>query len=117
MVKPPAARLTVIVPPELASGFRIAGAEVEASTDPAAIQAGLDSLLREGEPGIVGVYAPYYAALPTAVLDRCERATQPVVIPLPAGQGAGAGATHRARIAALLERAVGYHITFADEAG
>lgn len=117
MVKPPAARLTVIVPPELASGFRIAGAEVESSTDAPAIQASLDTLLHEGEPGIVGVYAPYYAALPAAMLARCERAIQPVVIPLPTGQGAGGGTTHRARIAALLERAVGYHITFADEAG
>ncbi len=117
MVKPPAARLTVIVPPELAAGFRIAGAEVEASADAPAIEASLDTLLQEGEPGIVGVYAPYHAALPTAVLERCERATQPVVIPLPTGHGVADGTTHRARIAALLERAVGYHITFADEAG
>jgi vacuolar-type H+-ATPase subunit F/Vma7 len=117
VVKPPAARLTLIVPPELASGFRIVGAEVEVSTDAPAIHASLDTLLNEGEPGIIGVYAPYFAALPAAIRDRCERATQPVVIPLPTGQGAGDGATHRARIAALLERAVGYHITFADEAG
>jgi vacuolar-type H+-ATPase subunit F/Vma7 len=117
VVKPPAARLTVIVPPELASGFRIAGAEVEESADDPAVNASLDALLRDGEPGIVGVYAPYYSALPPAMLDRCERAKQPVVIPLPTGQGAGDGTTHRARIAALLERAVGYHITFANEAG
>ena len=114
MVKEPVAHLTVIVPPELASGFRFAGAEVEEQADAAAGHAALDALLQEAEPGIVGVYAPYYAALSPALLEQCERAAQPIVVPLPAGQGEGDRASHRARIAALLERAVGYHITFAD---
>ena len=39
-----------------------------------------------------------------------------VKIPMPAGLGEGDATSHRARIAALLERAVGYHITFGDEA-
>lgn len=116
MVKRPVARLTVIVPPELESGFRIAGADVEESRDAAGTGVVLDALLDDAEPGIIGVYAPYYSTLPPALLERCERASQPVVIPLPSGQGEGGAASHRARIAALLERAVGYHITFADEA-
>lgn len=112
----PVARLTVLVPSELASGFRIAGAEVEESVDAAAAQVRLEELLAGSDPGVVGVYAPFHDALEPALLDRCERATDPIVIPLPAGLGEGDVASHRARIAALLERAVGYHITFADEA-
>jgi vacuolar-type H+-ATPase subunit F/Vma7 len=106
----------VVVPPELASGFTIAGADVEDATDATAAGQVLDTLLSAAEPGVVGVYAPFYSALPPAMLERCERAAQPVVIPLPAGTGEGGAAVHRARIAALLERAVGYHITFAGEA-
>ncbi len=112
----PAARFSVIVPPELASGFRIAGAEVVESSGVEAARTTLDSVLTEAAPGIIGVYAPFHQALGSTMLERCDRSTQPIVIPLPAGLGTGDGSGHRARIAALLERAVGYHITFSGEA-
>jgi vacuolar-type H+-ATPase subunit F/Vma7 len=108
--------LTVIVPPELASGFRIAGAAVEESSDVDAVVATLDAMLSEAAPGIVGVYEPFHAALAPGMLDRCDRSADPIVIPLPAGLGAGDRVGHRSRIAALLERAVGYHIAFSGEA-
>jgi vacuolar-type H+-ATPase subunit F/Vma7 len=112
-----AARLTVIVPPELASGFRLAGAGVDEASDVDDATAALEAMLDEAADGIVGVYAPFHAALPAELAERCDRITAPVVIPLPAGLGAGDPASHRARIAALLERAVGYHIAFSDEDG
>jgi vacuolar-type H+-ATPase subunit F/Vma7 len=110
------AQLTVIVPPELASGFRVAGAAVDESSEPDAAASRLEAMLDEAAPGIVGVYAPFHAALEPGLIDRCERSAEPFVIPLPAGLGTDDGAGHRARIAALLERAVGYHITFSGEA-
>ena len=112
----PVGHLTVIVPPELASGFRIAGAAVEESSDVDAAAAMLDAMLSEAAHGIVGVYAPFHAALEPGMLDRCDRSAEPIVIPIPAGLGSGDRSGHRARIAALLERAVGYHITFSGEA-
>ena len=116
MTPRPVGHLTVIVPPELASGFRIAGAAVEESSDVDTAAATLDAMLSEAAPGIVGVYALFHAALEPGMLERCDRSAEPIVIPLPTGLGAGDRVGRRARIAALLERAVGYHIAFSGEA-
>ncbi len=77
----------------------------------------MDALIGSGERGIAGVYAPFHSEFDPATQERYERSTDPIVMPLPAGlERADAGA-HRARIAAMLERAIGYHITFPHEAG
>ncbi|MDH3754683.1 MAG: V-type ATP synthase subunit F [Acidimicrobiia bacterium] len=111
----PATYLTVIVPSELASGFRIAGADVKESRDADAAAGILEAMIRGGDRGVVGVYSRYYAALDPALQERSERSLAPVVVPLPSGLEADEGVSQRARVAALLERAVGYHITFGDE--
>lgn len=116
MVTAPTGRVTVVVPPELAAGFRLAGVVVEEAAD-AADAEGILSAMIGGERGIAGVYAPFHAELDAAMQERCERSTDPIVVPLPAGLERADAAAHRARIAAMLERAVGFHITFPHEAG
>ncbi len=113
--KRPVARLTVIVPPELASGFRLAGIDVDGAIDVGEASAALTAMLDDALAGVAAVYAPFHAALAPELAERCDRSTDPIVVPLPAGLGTGDATGQRARIAALLERAVGYHIAFPDE--
>lgn len=108
------AQLRVVAPAELAPGFRLAGIDVSEAGDASGAADVLDAMLRDADPGIVGVHAPFYAALDPATIERCERATDPIVVPMPAGLGTADGGGHRARITALLQRAVGYHITFTE---
>ena len=117
MMTAPTGLLTVVVPPELASGFRLAGVVVQEAADAAAAEAIVDALIGGGERGIAGVYAPFHAELDAATQERYERSTEPIVMPLPAGLERADAGTHRARIAAMLERAIGYHISFPQEAG
>lgn len=117
MVSQPTGLLTVVVPSELATGFRLAGVVVQEASDAEAAEAIIDALIGGGERGIAGVYAPFHADFDPAAQERCERSAEPIVLPLPAGlERADAGA-HRARIAAMLERAIGFHISFPEEAG
>ncbi len=117
MVTQPTGLLTMVVPSELAAGFRLAGVVVQEASDAAGAEAIVDALIGEGERGVAGVYAPFHADFDPAVRERYERSADPIVLPLPAGlERADAGA-HRARIAAMLERAIGYHISFPQEAG
>lgn len=115
MVTDPTAQLTFIVPPELASGFRLAGLQVRSSVDAEEAAAILDELIADGDRGLVGLYEPYYTALASDQPGRSlDRLTEPIVVPVPTGLEA-VGVGPRARLGALLKRAVGYHMTFGDE--
>lgn len=109
------AHLAVVSPPELASGFRLAGAGVRPASSAEEAAAAVRELIAQGERGVIGVYEPFYIQFETRFRDRLEQSVSPVVIAVPSGFGSEEGLTRRARIAALLRRAVGYHITFGDD--
>ena len=109
------ARLMMIAPPELAVGFRLAGTDAVAVETAAETGAVLERLTADAEVGVIGVYAPFFEALPMETRLEYEDSVAPVVISVPVG-AAGTGARdHRARLAALLQRAIGYRITFGEE--
>jgi len=110
-----AAHLTIVSPPELAAGFRLAGAGVRPVVDPAQAASAVEELIAQGERGVIGVYEPFFLRFDSRVRDRLEQSIAPVVISVPAGFGTDEGVSRRARIAALLGRAVGYHITFGED--
>lgn len=107
--------LLVVVPPELAAGFRLAGTDTLVAAAPEEAAALLDRVLAEGERGIVAVYGPFFARLPADRRARLETSTSPVVMALPAGLGPETSAGRRARLAARLQRAIGFHVTFGEE--
>lgn len=107
--------VVVVVPPELETGFRLAGVEtVGAETAGEATQA-LEGLMSEDRGGVIAVYEPYLTEIPVEERAVFEASTFPVVVPLPAGLEKRDEESHRARISAMLSRAVGYHITFGEE--
>lgn len=108
------ARLRIIAPSELAVGFQLGGATVHAVEAASEAAETLDALVAEGERGVIGVYGPWFEEFDRTRRDRLEESVAPVVISVPSGLLVEPGAARRARLAGLLQRAVGYHITFEE---
>jgi vacuolar-type H+-ATPase subunit F/Vma7 len=107
--------LVIVVPPELGAWFRLAGAETRIADDARSARLRVEELFEEGERGVVAVYEPFFADFERGDRERLELSVAPVVVPLPSGIGAVGDAGRRARLAARLQRAVGYHVTFGEE--
>ncbi len=108
------ARLTMVAPPELAVGFRLAGTDAVGVDSPAELEAALDRLSADVEVGVIGVYAPFFDRLDPATRQAYEDSVAPVVIAVPLGAADTAARDHRARLASLLQRAIGYRISFGE---
>ncbi|MGD2042986.1 MAG: V-type ATP synthase subunit F [Acidimicrobiia bacterium] len=104
--------MVFVVPSELEVGFGLAGVEtVSADSEDKAADAIRDLVAGERR-ALVAVYEPFLSALGEQEREALESSLEPVVVPLPAGLERYDEDTHRARISAMLSRAVGYHITF-----
>jgi vacuolar-type H+-ATPase subunit F/Vma7 len=108
-------RLLVLTTRELAAGYRLAGAATVEVGSPAEAEAQLEELL-DREDGVIAVHAPYFHALGRALRRRLEALRTPLVVPLPAGLTADQVEDRRERLLRMLRQAVGYEITFGDEA-
>jgi vacuolar-type H+-ATPase subunit F/Vma7 len=111
------AHLVLVTPDELAVGFRLGGARALVARDTTHAEELTLELIADGERGVIGVYEPWMEQFDPEVRTRLEGSVAPVVVAVPAGLGDGGEDTRRARIASLVERAVGYHITFGEEGG
>lgn len=109
-------RLIVIVPPELENGFRLAGVEVHAAGDVAAATELIDRFVGERRAGVVSVYEPLLAALSEDRRRHLELSMRPVVIPIPSGLAGDGGDSRRSDLLARLQRAVGFQVTFGEDA-
>lgn len=104
--------MVVVVPSELASGFGLAGVETVTAEDEAEAATALHALMSGEGRALVAVYQPFLLSLDDQEREAAESSLEPVVVPLPAGLARYDEEGHRARISAMLSRAVGYHITF-----
>jgi vacuolar-type H+-ATPase subunit F/Vma7 len=107
-------RLLILTTPELAVGYRLAGATTLEVTTPDETRLTLEKLL-EDEDGVIAVHAPYFQALPQPLRQRLGLLSKPLVIALPAGTATEQSQDRRRRLLELLHQAVGYEITFGKE--
>lgn len=107
-------RLLILTTPELALGYRLAGATTREVATTQEAHAMLEALL-EHQDGVIAVHAPYFNALPHLFRRRLERIHSPLVVPLPAGTGPERADGRRKQLLDLLRQAVGYGIAFGDE--
>jgi len=105
--------ITVIVPPELADGYRLAGVHTEPAGTAAEAGDVLDRLTADTDrPGVVAVHPAYLRELGPRWQRPTARADGTMVIALPEGQAPGERAHGGESLRDLLARAVGYELTF-----
>ncbi len=109
------ARLVVLTDSESALGFALAGVEVFAVDDDETARARLIELLGDPGVGLIGLAEGFASRLDSGLRHRIDTSYRPVVVTLPAGGPVAGFATRREYLAALVRRAVGFHITFPGE--
>lgn len=107
----------MVTTPELAPGFRLAGAAVDVARSAEEAARAVAGHVAAPEGGIVAVHEPYLEAFDPALRRRLEALVNPVVVGLPAGDLAADAGGRRLRLAEMLRRAVGYRITLAGDEG
>jgi vacuolar-type H+-ATPase subunit F/Vma7 len=110
-----ASGMIVLVPPELETGFRLAGVETVGAENGDEASRALEELIAGGERALIAIYEPFLSTLPDQQRRVAESSLAPVVVALPAGLERHDADRHRGRISEMLSRAVGYHITFGQE--
>ena len=102
-------RLTVVTRPGAGVGFRLAGVPVEEVAEASAAQR-IAALLEEPDLGVLAVEEDLLRHVPQAVLDRPRRDGVPVLLPFTLPKQWGERSGGEAYVAALIRRAIGYHI-------
>lgn len=107
--------LLIVTRPALVPGYQLAGVEAFAARDAAEAQQLIAKWLDAGEAGLLAVDEAFLANFDSAFLQRLAAAEQLPHMALPGEQLAGAELSGRSRIARILRRAIGFHITFQGE--
>lgn len=110
-----AARLLIVTSPLLDPGFRLAGVGTRVAHTPAEAEETVRNLLADGEVGVIAVHRPYLDDFDPEFRSRLESLVNPVVLAVPDGLETETTQTRQARLAELLQRAVGYHIVFEED--
>ena len=108
-------RLIVITTPDLAPGFQLAGVETFAVDSAAQAEDVLRTLLAGGEASLIAVRQELLQAIDPRLRRQLDTSSSPVVMAIPGGTPTRPGEEHRQRIAELIRRAIGFHITFGAE--
>ena len=107
--------LLVVTRSSLVPGFRLAGVEAFAADDAEEAQSVIARWLAADESGLVAIDDALLAALDPAFRRRLEAADLLPHLAIPGGEPLRPGASRRRRIAELIRKAVGFHITFQGE--
>ncbi|MHC4954119.1 MAG: V-type ATP synthase subunit F [Planctomycetota bacterium] len=104
--------LHVVVPPRLAPGYRLAGAQVDEADDSRGAEQVVRELLDHQAAGVIAVHEPYFVQLPAAWRSRLD----PLLVAIPDGTRHEDAEIRRARLTAMLEQAIGHHFVFGERA-
>lgn len=108
-------RLVILTRSELVPGFQLAGVDVFAADDIEGAEDLIEHWLEAGEVGLLAIDDGILERLNPSLLLRMESTEQMPYIPIPGGRPLGPEAARRHRIAEMIRRAIGFHITFKGE--
>jgi len=108
-------QLFIVTRPSLVTGFRLAGVDAYGAEDVESAQELIGKWLKDGEVGLLAIDDGLLAHMNTAFLRRLDAYENLPYLAIPGGQPLGPEASRRHRIAALIRRAIGFHITFRGE--
>jgi len=105
-------RLRVITDPLQVTGFRLAGVEAFGVADPESAAMLIEAWLDAGETGLLAIDEGLLANMDAAFIRRLQAAEHLPYLAIPGGTGQG---FQRQRIAEMIRRTTGFHITFKGE--
>ncbi len=104
-------KLIVLTDPDNADGFRLAGVDVEVVESEEEVRVRLNRLLDDEDSGIIAVNEQMMAAIDERTQKKIDSIYRPLVISLPLREKLAFGDDHRAYLARLIRRAIGFDIT------
>ncbi len=108
-------RLLVITRPELALGFQLAGVDAYGVADVESAQELIAGWLEEEEANLLAIDDGLLSRMDPAFINRLEACDHLPYLAIPGGQPLGPESSRSYRIAELVRRAIGFHITFRGE--
>jgi vacuolar-type H+-ATPase subunit F/Vma7 len=108
-------QLFVITRPSLVTGFHLAGVDAYGAEDVESAQELINKWLNAGEVGLLAIDDGLLTRMDKAFLRRLDAYENLPYLAVPGGQPLEPEASRRHRIATLIRRAIGFHITFKGE--
>lgn len=105
-------QLLVVTRQALVPGFQLAGVDAHGVEDVESAQQLIEKWMEAGEAGLLAIDDGLLALMDAAFLKRLGSAEHLPYLAIPGGRPLGPEASQRHRIAALIRRAIGFHITF-----
>lgn len=104
-------RLIVLTDPDNADGFRLAGVDVEVIDRDEDVTERLNRLLDDDDSGIIVVNERMLGHIDGRTQRKIDSVYRPLVISVPLKEQLEMGEDHRAHLARLIRRAIGFDIT------
>jgi V/A-type H+/Na+-transporting ATPase subunit F len=100
-------KFVIVTDSDRASGFRLAGVEVQEADSPEEAKRVISPLLYKDDIGIVAVNEEFMLTLDDKLMTRIEKLARPLIIPIPSKSKE---LDRRSYIERLLRKAIGYNI-------
>jgi len=108
-------RLLILSRPPLVSGFRLAGVDAYGAEDVESAQEIIESWLMVNEAGLLAIDDGLLEHMDPTLVKRLEASENMPYLTIPGGGPLGPEVSRRHRIAEIIRRAIGFHITFKGE--
>jgi len=108
-------RLLVVTRPALVHGFQLAGVEAYGAEDVESAQELIENWLKAGEIGLLAIDDGLLERMDPDFIRRLETSDRLPFLAIPGGQPLGPEVSRKHRIAEMIRRAIGFHITFKGE--
>lgn len=109
------ARLLVITRPELVAGFRLSGVEAFGVEDVESAQELVQTWWQSGEVGLLAIDDGILENMEPSFIKRLEANERMPFLAIPGGKALGPEISRKYRIAEMVRRTIGVHITFKGE--
>jgi vacuolar-type H+-ATPase subunit F/Vma7 len=108
-------RLVILTRPALVPGFQLAGVDVYGVEDVEGAQDLIEQWIEFGEVGLLAIDDGLLELLNPSLIHRLNTSGQFPYLAIPGGQPFGPESSRKYRIAEMIRRAIGFHITFKGE--
>lgn len=104
-------KLVVLTDPDTADGFSLAGVDVVSVNTADQARRALNQLIDDDTSGILAVNEAFMASIDERTQQKINTSYRPIVVSLPIREKLESEQDHRAYLARLIRRAIGFDIT------